>query len=224
MTSENEAAVPMDFQAIRKEYETKGLDESQMHANPIEEFRVWYELAVSQSPGRWFEANAMTLATSDLVGNVTARIVLLKGIRESGFVYFTNYLSQKGRQVKANPRVSLTFHWPYLGRQVRVTGTVSQTSREDSIEYFHSRPRGSQIGAAASAQSEEIESREFLETQRNQLNEKYENSEVPCPDHWGGYVVTPGEVEFWQGRLDRLHDRIVYSVQDDGWSRKRLSP
>lgn len=214
----------MDFQTIRKEYETKGLEESQLREDPIEEFRAWYELAVEQSPGRWFEANAMTLATSDLAGNVSARIVLLKGIRENGLVFYTNYQSDKGRQLAENPRASLTFHWPYMGRQVRVIGTVSPTSREDSMAYFHSRPRGSQIGAAASAQSEMIESREMLEEQRNQLTQQYEGVEVPCPENWGGYLVQPVRFEFWQGRLDRLHDRIVYAIEDGSWTRKRLSP
>lgn len=214
----------MDFQAIRKEYESNGLDESRLLANPIDEFRAWYELAVEKSPGRWFEANAMTLSTSGLSGRVTSRIVLLKDIRETGFVFYTNYLSNKGKQLLENPQASLTFHWPYLGRQIRVTGTVTKTTREDSVSYFHSRPRGSQVGAAASAQSGVIESRAALEAQRNQIDERYNDIEVPCPDHWGGYLVSPTAIEFWQGRLDRLHDRILYSLQDGSWSRDRLSP
>ena len=215
----------MDFQAIRKEYESSGLEESKLLDDPIEQFREWYDLAAKQSPGKWFEVNAMTLATSDLAGNVSSRIVLLKGVRSTGFVFYTNYLSHKGRQLAANPKASLTFHWPYLGRQVRIVGQVTQTSRQDSVEYFHSRPRGSQIGAAASAQSEVIESREALERQRIEISERLEEGEVPCPDQWGGYLVGPNEIEFWQGRSDRLHDRIVYAKSDDStWGRRRLSP
>lgn len=215
----------MDFQAIRKEYESKGLDETRLLENPIDQFRDWYELALERSPGKWFEVNAMTLATSDLAGNVSSRIVLLKGIRAEGFVLYTNYDSHKGRQLTENPKASLTFHWPYMGRQVRIIGPVSRTTREDSVGYFHSRPRGSQIGAAASAQSEVIASRADLEVQRDQISNELNGAQVPCPDDWGGYLLRPTEVEFWQGRLDRLHDRLVYSSNaSKGWTRKRLSP
>jgi pyridoxamine 5'-phosphate oxidase len=214
----------MDFQAIRKEYESAGLDESKLLDDPMDQFRNWFELAGARSPGKWFEVNAMTLATSDLSGNVSSRIVLLKGVRDEGFVFYTNYQSAKGNQLSENPRASLTFHWPYLGRQVRVIGAVSKTSREDSEAYFHSRPRGSQFGALASAQSKTIESREALEQQRESLIQQVGDEEVPCPNHWGGYLVTPGSVEFWQGRLDRLHDRIVYRQDGEAWARSRISP
>ncbi len=215
----------MDFQAIRKEYENAGLDESDILADPIEEFRKWMALAQEGSPGRWFEVNAMTLSTSDVNGNVTSRVVLLKEVRDTGFVFFTNYLSQKGQQIAANPKVSLAFHWPYLGRQVRILGSVTQTTREVSETYFHSRPRGSQIGAAISAQSQKVTSRAELEQRARELDEKLDGEEaVPCPEHWGGYLVSPSTIEFWQGRLDRIHDRIVFQSKGGEWERVRLCP
>lgn len=213
----------MDFQAIRKEYENHGIDESRIPGDPIPLFRDWYELAVSKCPGRWFEPNAMSLATSGPGGEVTNRIVLLKHIQDEGINFFTNYGSEKGRQLQINPNAAVVFHWPYLGRQVRIVGKVEKTSREVSDEYFHSRTRGSQLSAAASAQSFEVDSRKALDDAKAQLEGKLEGKEVPLPDNWGGYLLRPRQVEFWQGRLDRLHDRIVYRFENH-WTIVRLAP
>lgn len=214
----------MDFHDIRKEYENQGIDESSLPESPIELFRQWYALAVEKSPGKWLEPNAMSLATSDGAGNVSNRYVLLKQIEDDGIQFFTNYDSEKGQQIDANPSCAVAFHWPYLGRQVRVVGAVEKTSREVSEAYFHSRPRGSQIGAAASLQSSKVESREWLDQQRQKLGQEYDGQLVPLPSNWGGYLIRANRFEFWQGRLDRLHDRIVYEFGKDKWQRCRLSP
>ena len=213
----------MDFQAIRKEYENRGIDESNLPENPIGLFREWFELAVEKCPGKWLEPNVMALATSDGQGNVTNRYVLLKHINDEGITFFTNYDSAKGRQIAANPRVAVAFHWPYLGRQIRIVGSVKKTSREVSEEYFHSRPRGSQIGAAASEQSKQVESRKVLDDARTKLENQLDEEQIPLPDNWGGYLLAPITFEFWQGRLDRLHDRIEYRFEES-WKRTRLSP
>lgn len=215
----------MDYQAVRKEYENEGLNENDLSENPIDQVRLWVQEATERAPGRWLEPNAMTLSTSDQHGHVTSRVVLLKGIRDDGFCFFTNYESEKGRQMAANPNVSLLFHWPYLGRQLRIVGTVTKGSREDSVSYFHSRPRGSQIGAAVSAQSDPIESRAELEQLAEDLTRQLGGAEVPCPDHWGGYIVCPSSIEFWQGRTNRLHDRIAFRRDNSGkWNQHRLCP
>ena len=214
----------MDFHDIRKEYENLGIDESSLLESPIEQFRQWYELAVEKSPGKWLEPNAMSLATSDGAGLVSNRYVLMKKIEDEGIQFFTNYDSQKGQQLSANGNCAVAFHWPYLGRQVRIQGSVEKTSREVSEAYFHSRPRGSQIGAAASLQSSKVEARELLDQQRRKLDEQYDGQPIPLPKNWGGYLIRPCRFEFWQGRLDRLHDRIVFESQDGQWIRFRLSP
>ena len=220
-----ESGMHMDFHEIRKEYENQGIDESSLSENPLELFRQWYELAVDKAPGKWLEPNAMSLATSDGSGNISNRYVLMKKIEEDGIQFFTNYDSQKGKQLESNASCAVAFHWPYLGRQVRIEGSVEKTSKEVSQVYFHSRPRGSQIGAAASLQSSVVESRELLDQQRQKLGEKYDGQPVPLPDNWGGYLIRANRFEFWQGRLDRLHDRIVYQLEADGaWNRCRLSP
>ena len=215
----------MDFKALRKEYETTGISPEDLSDNPMEAFENWFAEATKQSPGDWFEPNAMTLSTSDSTGRVSSRWVLLKGVDADGFRLYTNYDSDKGQQIESNPYVALCFHWPYLGRQLRVQGRAERTTRQDSEAYFHSRPRGSQIGAAASRQSQIIASRCELEEQRDRLEKKFENREIPLPDNWGGYLVRPDRFEFWQGRLDRLHDRIAYNSNGAGqWTKARLSP
>ena len=214
----------MDFHEIRKEYEDSGINESSLLESPIEQFRQWYDLAVEKSPGKWLEPNAMSLATSDGAGVISNRYVLMKHIEDDGIQFFTNYDSQKGKQLEANANCAVAFHWPYLGRQVRVQGAVEKTSREVSETYFHSRPRGSQIGAAASQQSSKVETREQLDQQRSKLEKQFDGQPVPLPDNWGGYLIRPTRFEFWQGRLDRLHDRIVFTHLDGRWSRFRLSP
>lgn len=213
----------MDFQAIRKEYENQGINETEMPSHPIPLFRDWYELAVEKCPGRWFEPNAMSLATSGPNGEVTNRIVLLKHIEDEGISFFTDYDSAKGRQLLSNPRAAVVFHWPYLGRQVRIVGEVQKTSREVSETYFHSRPRGSQLSAAASRQSFEVASRQDLDAAKSQLTEQFDGQPVPLPNNWGGYLLRPNRIEFWQGRLDRLHDRIEYRFGNE-WTWIRLSP
>lgn len=215
----------MDFKALRKEYETAGFGPNDLPDNPMQAFAKWFDAATEQCPGDWFEPNAMALSTSQPSGRVASRWVLLKGIDEHGFRFYTNYDSDKGQQIESNPNVALAFHWPYLGRQLRIEGRAERTSFEDSQAYFHSRPRGSQIGAMVSRQSQVIQSRSELETYRDQLEKKFQGQEIPLPDNWGGYRVKPDRFEFWQGRLDRLHDRVVFvGDASGGWSKLRLSP
>ena len=215
----------MDFKELRKEYETQGIDDSQLDANPFVTMQSWLQVATDSSPGHEFESNAMTLATAGSDGIVSSRTVLLKGVDEDSIRFYTNYGSTKGKQLAENPNASVTFHWAWLGRQVQMRGSVAKTSREDSKAYFHSRPRGSQLGALASEQSTRIESREQLEKVRADLESKFDGEEIPLPENWGGYALTPQFIEFWQGRLDRMHDRVVYEKNGDGvWQRYRISP
>jgi pyridoxamine 5'-phosphate oxidase len=173
----------------------------------------------------WLEPNAMTLSTATADGLVSSRTVLLKAIENNAFVFYSNYNSNKGQQITENPRVSLCFYWPHLQRQVLVAGTVARIDLERSEKYFRSRPRASQLGAIASTQSSVIASREVLEERFNELDQQFtEGSDVPLPDDWGGYEVTPVRIEFWQGRTSRLHDRLVYVRDQDDWSIRRLSP
>ena len=213
----------MDFQAIRKEYENEGIHERMLPDEPLELFREWFALAIEHCPGRWLEPNAMSLATASPSGDVTNRYVLMKDIASDGIHFFTNYDSVKGRQLKANPKAAATFHWPYLGRQVRLEGIVEKTSREMSEDYFHSRTRGSQLSAAVSSQSQEVASREELEVLRTRLVDQHDGQPIPLPENWGGYLLKPNRIEFWQGRLDRLHDRILYQFENQ-WQRSRLFP
>jgi len=216
----------MDFAALRKEYEDRGLVPDAMNADPLVEFQDWLKTAIENSPGDWFEPNAFTLSTSSPSGVVTSRVVLLKGVRHGHLFFYTNYESQKGKQIAANSNIAACFHWPYLDRQVRVVGKAHKTSAEDSLTYFHSRPRGAQIGAWASAQSELLPQRDSLEQRAKELTERFAGQPVPLPPHWGGYEITPETFEFWQGRTDRLHDRIVHrrSMTDHTWQTSRLSP
>ncbi len=167
----------------------------------------------------------MTLSTyNPASAQITSRIVLLKHLDERGFMFFTNYLSDKGKQLVEHPQASLVFYWPHMERQVRVLGHVSKTDRATSEHYFHSRPRSSQLGAAASQQSKVIADRQVLEAEVARLDALYQDQQVPCPEHWGGLLLAPYEIEFWQGRQDRLHDRFVYRKQGDLWEIARLSP
>ena len=212
----------MSISELRREYGTAGLSERELAVSPIEQFRQWFQQArEAQIP----EPNAMTLATATLEGRPSARTVLLKEFDDHGFVFYTNYHSRKGRELSQNPHACLVFYWIALERQVCISGQVSQVSREESETYFHSRPEGSQLGAWASQQSEIIEGPEILEERLSQLVSKYQGRVIPVPEYWGGYRLAPASVEFWQGRPNRLHDRLRYTLQTDGqWLIQRLSP
>jgi pyridoxamine 5'-phosphate oxidase len=207
---------------IRKNYSQKKLVENEAEKDPFLLFSHWWNDAVASEID---EVNAMTLATASADGIPSARIVLLKGFTNKGFVFFTNYNSYKGNQLAENPKACLVFFWKELERQVRITGLVSKTDNADSDGYFHSRPAGSQLGAIVSPQSQVIESREWLDSRYKNLYDKFKNEKINRPPHWGGYMVQPVVIEFWQGRPDRLHDRLQYSLQDDGgWKIERLAP
>ncbi|WP_298153399.1 pyridoxamine 5'-phosphate oxidase [Flavobacterium sp.] len=211
-----------DLSNYRKSYEKDSLTEDNIPEDPINLFQKWFYEADASGVG---EANAMTVATFGKDGFPKSRVVLLKKFDEMGFVFYTNYDSEKGNAIAANPHVCLSFFWPILERQVIIKGIVEKVADNISDNYFGSRPHGSQLGAAVSDQSQVIPSREFLEKKLAALEKEYENSEVPRPQNWGGYLVRPVEVEFWQGRPNRLHDRIRYHVQEDfNWKIDRLAP
>lgn len=216
--------------AMRRSYENATLIEKDAGDDPIALFRIWFERAKAEAPGDWFEANAMTLATASPDGEVSARIVLLKGygdpaVGDGGFCFYTNYASQKGQQLAANPQASLVLFWPHVERQVRITGAVERLPRETSEAYFRTRPIASQVGAAASAQSSVIESREALAERFAELEAEHREGQIPMPDDWGGYTLKPSSIEFWQGRPGRLHDRLVFKrADDDAWTIERLCP
>lgn len=207
---------------LRKDYQLQGLSETDADRNPFKQFQVWFDQALAaQLP----EPNAMTVATVTKSGKPRARVVLLKNFDERGFVFYTNYHSHKGQELADNPQAAIAFWWAELERQVRIEGRVLKVSDRESDEYFHSRPFNSRLGAWASEQSQVIESREVLEQRLQDLKTKYENQDIPRPPHWGGFRVIPTAIEFWQGRPSRLHDRLLYSLLDDGsWQIERLSP
>lgn len=206
---------------LRKDYSLAGLLEKDLARDPFRQFDAWFREAEA---AKLNEPNAMTLATASADGTPSARTVLLKGVDGRGFVFFTNYESHKGRDLAANPRASLLFPWLELERQVIVCGTVAKVSREESDAYFQSRPIGSQLGAWASAQSTIVPSRELLEANLKAIKDRYAGCAVPTPPHWGGYRVSPTTVDFWQGRRNRLHDRLRYRRTSDGWVIERLAP
>jgi|SRR5215218_4743440 len=210
----------MNVSDVRREYIREGLRRRDLDPDPIAQFLKWLGEAKAAHPD---DFTSMVLATADRSGRPSARVVLLKGCDERGFVFFTHYDSRKGRDLAENPRAALVFYWPEFDRQVRVEGTIEKTSREESEAYFQSRPLGARIGAAVSRQSEPIASREELERAVRETAEHFGDT-VPCPDSWGGYRVVPDEIEIWQGRENRLHDRFRYRRQPEGWTIDRLSP
>ncbi|GAB5399410.1 MAG: pyridoxamine 5'-phosphate oxidase [Aureisphaera sp.] len=206
----------------RKSYAKGELDISMVDANPLQQFQSWYYQV--ENSGGVDEANAMTLTTIGLDSFPKGRVVLLKKYDEHGFYFYTNYTSEKGAAIIANPKVALSFFWPNLERQILIKGTAQKTSEADSANYFASRPKGSQLGALVSNQSSVVANRETLEAELRSLEEAYEGKEVPKPKDWGGFVISPIEFEFWQGRPNRLHDRIRYRLDGLDWKIDRLAP
>ena len=213
---------PSELAALRQDYSQRGLRRGDLDPDPVVQVNAWLAEAHAQ---QIIEPNALTLATVDATGQPWTRTVLLKICDARGFTFFTNYEGAKGRHLAGNPQAALTFWWGALERQVNVTGTVEKTAREESDAYFHSRPASSQLGAWASAQSEVVAGREQLEAQFTAALEKYGETEIPLPPHWGGYRLAPQTIEFWQGRRSRLHDRLRYTRQPGGaWQIDRLAP
>ena len=207
---------------IRKDYQLQSLLETDVASNPFDQFNRWWDDAIKSELD---EVNAMTLATASVTGMPSARIVLLKSVSADGFVFFTNYNSHKGKELLENPFGCLVFFWKELERQIRITGTIEKVSAAESDEYFYSRPVGSRIGAWASPQSSVIPSRETIETNIEKYEQEFAGTEIARPPHWGGYIVKPTLIEFWQGRPNRLHDRIQYTKQQEGsWKFDRLAP
>jgi pyridoxamine 5'-phosphate oxidase len=212
---------PEELAALRREYGDSGLDDPDLAPDPVGMFRRWLHDAVVAG---LHEPNAMVVATSSPDGTPSSRMVLLKGVDERGFVFYTNYASRKGRELDATPPVALLFPWHDLQRQVRVEGTAVRVPTEESRAYFSTRPRASQLGAWASPQSDEVASREALQASYDEVEQRFAGQDVPLPPDWGGYRVAPAVVEFWQGRRGRMHDRLVYRREGEGWSTVRLAP
>jgi pyridoxamine 5'-phosphate oxidase len=210
----------MDIAALRKEYTFAGLRRRDLHHDPLQQFNLWFEFAVESGLP---EVNAMTLATVDSEGQPSSRIVLLKAVDQRGFSFYTNYESRKGRELAENPQASVTFFWPGLEREVCVRGACSKLSREESEIYYKSRPLGSRLGAWVSKQSSSIPNREYLEDRLAEVIAKF-GDEPPIPPYWGGYVLKPATIDFWQGRPNRLHDRFLYTRTGEAWKLERLSP
>jgi pyridoxamine 5'-phosphate oxidase len=214
----------MSLADIRREYISGGLRRADLDANPVAQFQKWFAQAETALAKNQLDVNAATLATADKNGIPSARVVLLKGLDERGFTFFTNYDSRKGRELAENPNAALVFYWQELERQVCVAGLVKKISRAESEKYFKSRPRGSQLAAWASNQSEIVSNRAALETKWRELEKKFPN-EIPLPPNWGGFILNPERIEFWQGRASRLHDRFQYLRQaNDSWKLERLAP
>jgi pyridoxamine 5'-phosphate oxidase len=214
--------VSLDVSKLRRDYSTRGLRRADLNPDPFAQFRLWFQEA---QQANLLEPNAMTCATADRTGRVTARTVLLKAFDSRGFVFFTNTGSLKARQIADNPQAALLFAWLPLERQVSISGPVEKITTAETLAYFASRPFGSKLGAWVSQQSSIIPSRKLLEIKFEEMKAKFANGEVPLPDFWSGYRVTPLTIEFWQGGKDRLHDRFLYTRQPDGsWSIDRLSP
>jgi pyridoxamine 5'-phosphate oxidase len=207
----------MDLRDHRKIYTKFELLENTVESNPIQQFRTWFADAVNSTI---IEANTMTLATATAEGKPSARIVLLKEVNDEGFVFFSNYLSRKGGEIAINPHAQLLFFWDILERQVRIEGVIEKITKEKSLEYFNSRPAESRAGAIASPQSQVVPDRKFLEDRLKEVN----NQALVMPEHWGGYILKPTYFEFWQGRQFRLHDRIIYTPENGGWTIGRLAP
>ena len=213
--------MPISVADLRREYARARLDEANVSADPITEFSRWFEAALKAEVQ---EPNAMTLASASREGAPSARIVLLKAFDQRGFVFFTDYRSQKGTELEQNPQAALVFYWPELERQIRIAGATELIGREESEAYFRSRPRGSRISAWVSHQSQVVASRKMLEDRVPELEQRYPGEDVPLPPYWGGIRLVPRLVEFWQGRTSRLHDRIRYTRDGAGWRIERLSP
>jgi len=215
------AMTTLDLAALRRDYALATLEERDVDPDPIRQFERWFaDAAAARVP----EPNAMTLSTATRDGVPSARIVLLKGVDANGFAFYTDYRSRKGAELAENPLAALTFLWKEIERQVRITGSVSRVSVEESEAYFRTRPPGSRLGAWASHQSAVLASREELEARVQDVAGRFPDGDVPLPPHWGGFRVTPDEIEFWQGRPSRLHDRLLYRGGEGGWEISRLSP
>lgn len=207
---------------MRREFTGKPFSEELAKPDPVDQFELWFREAVDTEK---FDPNAMTLSTADLSGRPTARVVLLKEYGQDGFIFYTSYASRKGRELNVNPNVCLNFFWPELIRQVRIEGVVETISKEKSKEYFSKRPRASQLSAYASSQSKKVISREELEEKVKELDKQFAGTEIPLPPEWGGYLLKPTYFEFWQGRVNRLHDRLCYELSEsDEWIISRLAP